>query len=54
LKPKLSEIKEEELKKQLKGSEVEKKLDLIEEAIAEYDFEEALEELGQMNKLLNV
>ena len=44
----------EALKKQLKGSEVEQKLVLIEEAIAEYDFEEALEELSQMNKLLNV
>ncbi len=44
----------EELKKQLKGSEVEQKLVLIEDAIAEYDFEGALEELNQMDKLLNV
>ena len=43
----------EELKKQLKGSEVEQNLVRIEEAIAEYDFEEALEELSQMDKLLN-
>jgi len=42
----------EELKKQLKGSEVEQKLVLIEEAIAEYDFEVALEELGQLEKLI--
>jgi signal transduction histidine kinase/CheY-like chemotaxis protein len=44
----------EELKKQLKGADIEQKLSLIEEAIAEYDFEIALEELGQMDKLLNV
>ena len=44
----------EELKKQLKGSEVEQKLVLIEEAVAEYDFEVALEELSHMDKLLNV
>ena len=37
----------------LKGSENEQKLALIEEAIAEYNFETALEELSQMEKLLN-
>jgi signal transduction histidine kinase/CheY-like chemotaxis protein len=44
----------DELKKQLKGPDVEQKLSLIEEAIADYDFEAALEELSQMDKLLNV
>jgi len=43
----------EELKKQLKGSEVEQKLVLIEEAIGEYDFEVALEELNQMNQIID-
>ncbi len=44
----------EELKKQLQGAKVEQKLVLIEEAIGEYDFEVALEELNQMDKLLRV
>lgn len=44
----------EKLRIQLKGSEVEEKLILIEEAIADYDFEVALSELRQMDDLLNV
>ena len=43
----------EVLKNHLKGSEVKQKLVLIEEAIGEYDFEAALEELSQMEKLFN-
>jgi PAS domain S-box-containing protein len=43
----------EKLKKQLKGAEVEQKLVLIEEAIAEYDFEVALQELNQMNQIID-
>ena len=43
----------DELKNHLKGSEVEQKLVLIEDAIGEYDFETALEELSQMEKLRN-
>lgn len=39
------------LKGHLQGSEVKQKLVLIEEAIAEYDFETALEELSLMNKI---
>ncbi len=42
----------EELKKQLKGSEVEQKLVLIEEAVAEYDFEGALENLVKWTNFL--
>ncbi len=41
-------------KKQLKGSDVKRKLVVIEEAIGEYDFESAPEEFIQMDKLLNV
>jgi len=44
----------EALKTQLKGSEVEQKLVLIEEATGEYDFEAALEKLNGLDELLNL